>query len=371
MLMRPVIRWLLSRLGLLALVGALLLVITEGLIRSGVMLPIINYKKDPYLPLLEPNQRAVMYLANCSYRTPPISINSEGNRGPETDWSRKVVFFLGSSETFGSGVADHETYAALIDRYVEDQDQRNTYDCVNMGGVGFGPFHQATYLERFLANHTPYGIVVRVSIGDRNFKQVEISGRPAAMDWLYARLESAPFFMRKLQAQMQALKNIKITFGKDAQPESVYDTATGEAMWANNQEHWQRMLDLAEQHDARILFFVFDPLGATGSRLLTDQLMAMVDGHAQAQVVHLGPELFGLGQVPKQQRERVYNRRWSLRCDPHANAALHRRLSEGLYEQLSLIDFFSAHGGQAATTQEIATRRGGSAPISLAKGANP
>ena len=70
--------------------------------------------------------------------------DANGNRAPSSP--DPSVIFLGDSFTFGQGLADDETFAALFCRRTQEA-------CVNLGRPGTGTFRQVRLLEQQLAAH--------------------------------------------------------------------------------------------------------------------------------------------------------------------------------------------------------------------------
>src|ERR1051326_3137315 len=93
-----IFRFLLRRTGNVFLIGVALLLTGEVILR----LPIgraLEYQPDQDLgAVLRPNQRAGSWMGEMTYLSPPITLNADGHRGPETDWPQPALLTLGDSE---------------------------------------------------------------------------------------------------------------------------------------------------------------------------------------------------------------------------------------------------------------------------------
>ena len=308
----------------------------ELLNRSKVLLPVVAYKADDHIPLLEPNQDTVLYLANYSYRSLPFSTNSESLRGKrEIDWNKQVICVVGSSEVFGCGIKDDETSSEVLrSELLAAGEAWQDYDVANLGQMGFGPYAQSVLLKRMLDKHAQSVklIIVRVAIGDRNSLPQEMSGRSAILQVLYDNVASAPFFLRKAKAFALGLQ--RAASFRSNETEDVDEVARANKMWERHHEYWEAMAQLAAERDIKIIFDVYEPLNDESPSSLTRNLQKLESEFENAHVAELNCEDFGLQGHDRQSRTAEYNNRFTLRCDPHANKKQHRLLGEIMAKQV-------------------------------------
>src|SRR5918996_4274712 len=102
---------------LVVVVLAVLFVIGEIVCRLFIPDTRLRYVSDPEaLYRLAPNHVGTSVLASGAL-APPARINTLGFRGGEPAAGRPSIVILGDSFTFGSGVADDETFAARLDQW--------------------------------------------------------------------------------------------------------------------------------------------------------------------------------------------------------------------------------------------------------------
>jgi hypothetical protein len=68
--------------------------------------------------------------------------------------------------------------------------------------------------------------------------------------------------------------------------------------------------------------------------------VSLATGKAGVQVAEVGPNAFGLENLSIEDRQKEYTKRWTLRCDPHANGAQHELFAStamGILEALRLV----------------------------------
>jgi GDSL-like lipase/acylhydrolase family protein len=141
---------------------AAFLLVAEGLCR--VFLPDrqLRYVFDAdVLFRFREGQSGVVSLAD-GRPSPEIEINELGFRGPTRQGrSGRTILVLGDSFTFGSGVADHETFAARLDRALAP-----AVSVVNGGQPGYGVFQMAATLRRVAPVLRPSLVVIVLWQGD-------------------------------------------------------------------------------------------------------------------------------------------------------------------------------------------------------------
>jgi len=91
-----------------------------------------------------PNAAARFVQLSADYRA-PATVTDEGYRGPAPGGSPDLLF-IGDSFTFGQGLTDEETFAAL---YCREAQRR----CANLGRPGTGTWAQVRILEAFLDSY--------------------------------------------------------------------------------------------------------------------------------------------------------------------------------------------------------------------------
>jgi len=314
------------------LIGAGIVVLLLGEIQTRV--PFVPHRLE-YLPdrditgLLQPNQIGFEWLANQSRRSALASVNSEGHRGSETDWSRPVMLALGSSEAFGMGVRDDEVWTSVL----EDELRRRGHDweVVNGAGLGFGAYHQAAVLERILRQHSPRGIVVSLSIGERYFEPIPEEFRDADHAASLRRqkirrvTKFLPFLFTKAMAQERSIRRALRPSFSMTPPSPTYPQAAsyGDAMAARDHVYWEAMIRAAEERNIFIFFVVRDPWAYDSSAVLFDTLTSLCEEYEGAYAMRMGPEAFGMEDVTPERRDTHYERTFTLVVDPHANAAQH------------------------------------------------
>src|SRR5919106_17038 len=146
---------------LVVVVLAVLFVIGEIVCRLFIPDTRLRYVSDPEaLYRLAPNHVGTSVLASGAL-APPARINTLGFRGGEPAAGRPSIVILGDSFTFGSGVADDETFAARLDQWYGGR-----VSVMNGGHPGYGVFQMAATLRRVGEELRPRLVVVVVWQGD-------------------------------------------------------------------------------------------------------------------------------------------------------------------------------------------------------------
>jgi lysophospholipase L1-like esterase len=99
----------------------------------------------------------------------PLSINAQGFRGTEDvddAKSRGVrrILILGDSYAWGYGVADHEVFAVLLERLLNEVGNR--YEVINTGVSGWGTDQQLLFLRQEGFRYDPDVVVVAFFLGN-------------------------------------------------------------------------------------------------------------------------------------------------------------------------------------------------------------
>ncbi|MBN2172249.1 MAG: hypothetical protein JW819_13090 [Candidatus Krumholzibacteriota bacterium] len=329
-----VLGWAARKLGFAAATLALAVLLGEVFMHL-FMLPTMRYDPDPELhTVYRPSQRAITWQGNYSIPTPPFTINSDGNRGAETDWTRPVILVLGNSEVFGPGLRDHETWCHVLQTRLDAAGAAPGFEVVNGGHGGYGPYHHAVYFERILSRHPVHTAIVQVTTGDRIFHR---PAGPAASGGLYAFIRDNLYFVRylvnKAKAQKASLRRALVPLWSRERPDTSDPEflAAAEGMWAEHEGNWRRIVEAGAGRGVRVVFLVINPLRRKGDTLLYERLAAWARERENVHALELGPPAYGLGDVPDERLEAVYRERLTLGFDLHANPERHRLVAEAVY----------------------------------------
>jgi len=286
--------------------------------------------------LAAPQSRGIG-LGNFSALSPPMTINRDGFRNDEIDWTLPTVLAVGSSELLGPGVEDNEVWTAIASERLSHARGRKTI-VVNAGSGGYGPYHHSVQVHRFFEKYPrPLLVLVRVSVGDRYFV------RPQAAELAVARNRNAlstqikryseflPFLANKIRAQIVAIQEtfaeilgVKPSAGAHESP------AVADAMWQANVGFWRDIAVHATSSRVPILFFVDGADGSASAERLAELLSQEFRNRGDVSVVLFGARDIGLSTHDDTTRRRLYREQFTLGYDPHANVRLHRLEAEFL-----------------------------------------
>jgi hypothetical protein len=264
-------------------------------------------------------------------------VNADGHRGPDTDWSRPLLVGLGDSQAFGSGVPDEAVWTSRLTELLHEP-------VVNAAHPGFGPFQQSVELRRTLerGQDAVRGILVRVSIEDRNFTPPAPEALPAiqadteARGRLRAWTRVVPFVVTKVGQQWPAIAStLQWTSTAATRP---LDEKVGERMWTEHGRWWLDMADQADRAGVPVLFFIHDPTNLPSNKLLEQRLREALIDRPGATVVRLDSKAWGLRPGTTDQLWQQYHDRYTLQHDHHGNAAHHERVAQVLYGVLQKPD---------------------------------
>src|SRR4051812_44163223 len=119
----------------------------------------MEYRSDPELVgILRPGQWSALE-----------TVNSDGHRGKETDWTKPALVAVGDSQGWGAGLADEAVWTARLEELLHRKLDLPDVQVVNASHPGHGPYHQYVRLRRVLEAHKVEAVLVRVSIEDRTF----------------------------------------------------------------------------------------------------------------------------------------------------------------------------------------------------------
>lgn len=334
------------RLVLLALV--LTLTLGEVYLRLPVVLPRLEFEPDRELDArLAPGQRGFLWLANMSMRTPPITVNREGHRGAEDDWTRPVILVVGDSEWFGAGVEDEEVWPRVLERRLNSPPRGQPVHVVNASQPGYGPYHQAVVIDRLLARHPVDIMIVRVSIAQWNFQPVPEAERDARMAAADRRAtlrhwtRVLPFLANKAEAQLPSIRAafVLAALRRHGDPNGDLPERMGPAMAAEAAPWWRRMIQRTEASGTTLLFVIHEPIPGPSAVVLENALRSLTAGHRDAHVTRLGPDAFGLDPAaPVLELRRELRARLTVGRDPHANARQHQLIAQAIAGALGALD---------------------------------
>jgi len=302
----------------------------------------LAYDADPELGggVIAPDQRATDWLANMSMRTPPMAINSEGRRGRETDWSKPVVLTVGDSQWFGVGVEDDEVWTVLLEAKFREGLHDDGIQVVNAAQPGYGPEHQTVVLRRIVAAHAVKLILVRVTVGQTNFRTPR--GDAARIEFERAQRRKilrgltsfGPFLLDKIRAQEASVEQALVPHFLRRSAPVADDDAAGTAMWDCFAPAWREMVRHAIERQATIVFVVDNVENLTANDWLANRLREEFADIPGVHVLPLGPEAFGLAPLPHAEITRLVHDTLTLGRDPHGNAEFHRRTAAAVWEGL-------------------------------------
>lgn len=331
------LRWGFGRTGICVATFVALIAMGEVYMR-GTFLPGTFYRPDDELGhVYYPNHRSIHWQANYSIPSPPISFNADGDRGTDTHWDSKIILALGSSEVLAPGILDDETWCAQLELLLREAEGDASLEVVNGGVEAHGPYHNAITLERAIEKHDIATAVMRVNVGDRNFKPPT---GPATKSDLHLFLREKTMFVRfiinKAQAQVRPIKKgmVPFPFRKERKVTDPTFVKAAEKMWTANEQYWRRAMEAAEKNDVRLVFLVINAVGYEGNTYLADRLTELTDETDNVSVVEIGPDVFDLQDVPMKDRPQVFEETLTLDHDPHGNAKQHRMIAEAVRDYL-------------------------------------
>lgn len=327
-----------------------------GLGETYMRLPIVaqqlEYKPDlEFGGRLASDQRGFMWLANMSLQSPTITLNHDGHRGRDTDWSKPVVLVVGDSECFGAGVSDDSVWTHVLEGDLRRRPGLQELQVVNACHPGDGAYHEFVVTGRVLGDHSVLAIIARISLTQRNFSAIAPADRvrrfgQAQVRYRIRRLTKfVPFLSSKLEAQMESIREAFIPhmFRRSDRSSDWRTGAVGEAMWLETQSWWEQIIALARSHRIPVVFAVHDVEGTPAMNVLLAHVEGLAGQHQNVHVSRLGPERFGLDTGNREALRRIVRDRLTLGRDPHGNAVQHALVAQailadadrsGLIEQL-------------------------------------
>ena len=155
------------------LIGLAGLLVVEMVFR--MFFPAPKLRKEPQVQIMldarmgyrnKPNQDAFEMDA-------PVHINAMGFRGPEIDVDRRPaslrILALGNSITFGSGLADHETWVAYLEDRLKTAYPGRVAEAINAAMEGFTIRQYVPFLEKVLPKVKPDVVLLAAAFRDLHF----------------------------------------------------------------------------------------------------------------------------------------------------------------------------------------------------------
>jgi lysophospholipase L1-like esterase len=337
------LRFLLGQWRFVAVVLMLLVAGGETYFRLPFILQRLEYQPDPEIGgVLRPSQRGYVWLANMSLQSPPITLNRDGHRGAETDWSHPVVLVLGDSEWFGAGVEDGQVWTALLQTDLRRELGREHVQVVNASHPGFGPAHQALVLRRLVPAHHVDLVLVRVAIDQSNFRLPAPADRPREFaaaqhrQMLRRITKFGPYLFDKALAQRDSLVVALVPlFLREARSvNAASPEAHARAMWLEMQPSWRDLAENAITQGIPLVFVVHDIEGGPTGGVLLAELSSLIRVYSGLHLMRIDGAALGLGDLTAADRARIFRETLTLGRDLHANAHQHRLIADAILREL-------------------------------------
>lgn len=335
---------LIKNMRLLLCVAFLVVLLCELYLRFPLLPPRLEYQVDKTLvATLRPNQRGFVWLGNMSYKSPIITVNRDGHRGEETDWSKPTVLTIGNSESFGTTVTDQQVWTSRLEMKFGQIPGLETVQVVNAAHPGHGPYDHYVRLKRIMESHDASMVIVRVDMGDRTFRRVPPSKLPNELEKAKFRLsvrkytKGIPFLFNKIKTQMNSIKasfKPRFSFAKQAKASGSSLTA-GQRMWLEHHAWWEEIARLTADNHIPLVFMIYDLSGSEGCSFIRNKLKDLTSGYKNIHILTLGPRAFGLEPGDSEQLWKKARITLSTKRDPHANPLQHELIARAVFEFLT------------------------------------
>ncbi|MCI0459324.1 MAG: hypothetical protein L0Z62_20435 [Gemmataceae bacterium] len=275
-------------------------------------------------------------------------VNRDGHRGRDTDWSRPVILAVGDSQGWGAGVADEQVWTARLEQQLRRERDYATFQVVNASHPGHGPYHQYLRARRVFEKHAVDVMIVRVSLEDWSFTPTPARELPELVEAARARqslrryTKFVPFLAKKGQEQLTSIRATVSLPQGDVETPSAEEK--GRLMWETHGRWWEKLTELAAEHEVPVVFYLHDPTDLPGSAVLHNRLRGLARAYPGVHVLRLGSEVYGLRGASPEEVYRDYRARFTLPHDAHANARQHELIGRTVHS-------FLTEGGLLATAQ--------------------
>jgi lysophospholipase L1-like esterase len=203
----------------------------------------------------------------------PIHINQYGMRGPDFPFEKgkfRRVAVLGDSTTFGYGVQDDESYAAVLERMLNNRDQPNRYQTLNFGVAGYSTKEEAVVLERKALAFEPDAVIIGYNLNDPDAEH--------AKEPLYNHFAEPAWwrYFHLTRYVTEKLRQRRIDRLADGNPVRYWHTP-GRDNWAQVEDGFARIAEISSLHELPVLVVIF----TAGAPRKDPELYDLKDLHAQ------------------------------------------------------------------------------------------
>jgi hypothetical protein len=332
-----------GKLRLVLTTAIIVMMLIEMYLRIPFILKPLEYQADSELGAsLRPGQLGYVWIGNMSFQSPPISINSDGHRGDQTDWSKPVVLTVGDSENMGIGVEDDEVWTTRLELVLRQKTGICDIQVVNASHPGAGPYHQLIKMKRVLATdgRNIRLIIVRVDVGDRHFiapsnEQLRKSKQEFEIKQMIRNYTKAlPYLMNKLEAQRDNIgASFKPWFIRKERSQTFLDAPVGYTMWEDNKGWWREMVRLATSKNIPLIFMVSDIMEWPATEYIYNCLKKLSSDY-KSDVFKISRVSLGLREQDSEKWWTEYYETMTLLRDMHANQLQHERIANALSKYL-------------------------------------
>jgi lysophospholipase L1-like esterase len=245
-----------------------------------------------------------------------VRINADGMRGPEVapiTGDRKRILFLGSSATFGWGVAEDETMSALVEKRLK----ADGHD-VDVLNAGIGNYNAVRYVTLFferLARFEPDIVVIHYFINDTDILE------PGGGNWFLrnSQLAVSLWIAANRLTGAGSFEALVEQYRKSYEPDAEGFRAMKAAL--------TRLAAHARERNIRVILAMLPDIHDVNEYPFgfAHAALRILSGELGFTYVDLLPSLRGLKA----------NDLWVMPGDPHVNARGHRLLADTLVPPLA------------------------------------
>ncbi len=293
----------------------------------------LEYDADEELySRIRPNQVGFVWMAGMTRKSPLMSINSRGLRGPEVAINapeRIRILATGSSYALGSGVRDHETWTAQLQEQLQNRGW--PIEVLNAGSAGWGPYQHAVFMEKHAAQFQPRLLLILVSEKDKIVLPKSAEEKAVFLEeaqqrkMILAFSPFAAFLLRRIDFFYQHHKPNKAQPGLAARLRPEQRLAY---LLETHEPYWERIAAYAQAHKIPAVFFVLNADDSLVGAGLARRLRKLETNAADIKVVVLTS-----GDVPEiagQEAKAYVQKHLSIPDDGHPNAEYHRLMGAKL-----------------------------------------